>query len=83
MIRLKTASFSVVTLEVLDTGATEMVVEAGGSTAVVQLLPEELGMLLTEWGNSMSDGRAEEVGRMQEHILRVEKRKEKDGNRIH
>jgi len=74
-IRLKTTAFSIILLETLDTGVTIMTVKDGEKTIEVPLLPEELGMLMIGYGNSVTEGRAEELERLKEHNLMVEKRK--------
>jgi len=60
----------------LDTGVTLLSVEkVGGEGLTCSLLPEELGILLVTFGNSIVKGREEEVERLKEYQLKMEKRK--------
>jgi len=74
-IKLKSSSFSVITLETLETGVTILRLKQGLDEMAVPLLPEELGILLTKFGNSIVDGRVEELRRLEEHHLELEERK--------
>jgi len=82
-IKLRSASFSLITLETIESGLTNLTIQRAGESITVSLYPEELGILLTSFGNKISEGRVEEVKRLQEHTLMKEKRKESDGNRVH
>lgn len=75
-VRLKSSDFSTISLETLDTGVTLLTIEKVGEIEVtVSLLPEELGILLVSFGNSIVKGREEEVERLKEYQLEIEKRK--------
>ena len=75
-VRLKSSDFSTISLETLETGVTLLTIEkVGGTEVTVSLLPEELGILLVSFGNSITKGRDEEVERLKEHQLKMEKRK--------
>jgi len=52
--------------------------KVNGEQLTCSLLPEELGILLVTFGNSIVRGREEEVERLKEYQLKMEKRKVKD-----
>ena len=72
--KIKTADFSTLSLTVLSNGSTELKLEVIGRDPVtIKLLPEELGILLTSFGNSIVKGRENKRERLKEFLLKVEK----------
>lgn len=76
IVKLKSSDFSTISLETIDSGVTLLTIkQVGGGEVSASLLPEELGMLLVSFGNSIVSGRIEEVERLKEHQLKMEKRR--------
>ena len=72
---LRTSTFGTITLTTDANGMTELEVSSFSNTAKASMTPEELGILLTDWGNACTEGQRLRDIEKAEYNLRAEKRR--------